>query len=281
MSYLCGIDEPVPVFPDTGGTCCMGADRGPQHCACWRPVYAGTQQDPVGAAVNLIDVGITQPDVSDGMCGDCAYRPGSPEKTGDPKHRGDADELERLAAIGKRFWCHQGMRRIEKWVHPSGAEVAGHPADYAPPIIGTTPYRLDGTPALLCAGWRARRKALLAPFPIEVVDPTTVVDGARYLWIGDDGEYLVLLGHPRRAELDEIVALISRKEDLDEQLLAEGQYTDARMLTQCPEHADSKGTDCRFCDAMGPAEWWLDWGTPDGSNAGKPTYFPIVVWSTC
>ena len=150
-NIICGIDKPRPDFPDLGLNCCYGVSmRG--ACSCWRPVYdAPEQADPVDGAPTV------RPG---GMCGDCAYRPGSPEKTGDPHHRGDATELEMLAEDGRPFYCHDGMRRIVKWVHPSGAEVPGHPADYAPPIVGAVPHRTDGTPAFLCAGWNARRRAL-------------------------------------------------------------------------------------------------------------------------
>lgn len=155
MSCILGIDESQPDFPDLGLTCCYGvAAAGPHACTCWRPVYDHTEQtNPDETA---------QSTVRPRMCGDCAYRPGSPEKTGDPQHRGDATELEILAESGSPFYCHDGMRRIVRWCHPSGAELPGHPADYAPPMVGATPYRTDGKPGLLCAGWDARRRALTA-----------------------------------------------------------------------------------------------------------------------
>ncbi len=157
MNIVCGIDEPLPDLPDLGldVPCCEGSVfRGHRACTCWLPVYDGDQADPDETASRTVRPG--------GMCGDCAYRPGSPEKAGDPEHRGDADELEQLAETATPFHCHDGMRHVVRWVHPSGAEVPGHPADYAPPIVGTVPYRLDGQPALLCAGWNARRRALEA-----------------------------------------------------------------------------------------------------------------------
>jgi hypothetical protein len=153
VNIVCGIDEPRPELPELGLSCCFGATmRG--SCTCWRPVYDGAQTDQLDDTA--------QPTVRPSMCGDCAYRPGSPEKTGDEQHRGDADELERLAGAGEPFSCHDGMRKIVRWLHPSGAEVPGHPADYAPPVVGRTPYRVDGQPAYLCAGWNARRRALTA-----------------------------------------------------------------------------------------------------------------------
>ncbi len=154
MSTWCGFDEPAPDdLPDTGGECCFGASvYGPDRCTCWRPVYTPEQhpdlaEDPVPQARSL-------------MCGDCAYRPGSPEKAGDPGYRGDADELETLAATETPFYCHDGMRRVEKWAHPSGAEVPALDGAYAPPFTGNLPHKTDGTAADLCAGWDARRRAL-------------------------------------------------------------------------------------------------------------------------
>lgn len=162
MIIVCGVDEPRPEFPDLGLTepCCYGVANGTaDNCSCWRPVYDGDQTDRL-----TFDAPVVRPD---GMCGDCAYRPGSPEKSGDPHHRGDPQELEMLAESGRPFFCHDGMRRIVKWVHPTGAEVPGHPADYAPPISGDLPHRTDGTPAYLCAGWDARRRALEAQLSKE------------------------------------------------------------------------------------------------------------------
>lgn len=96
------------------------------------------------------------------MCADCAYRPGSPEKSGDPTVTGSADALEDFAATGARFWCHQGMRRTIALRHLSGAEAPRGAAAYDPPIVDGIPYRADGSPGQLCAGWAARRRALTA-----------------------------------------------------------------------------------------------------------------------
>lgn len=140
-------------LPDTGGACCWGAAAsGPDRCTCWTPVFDRDQAEPVPAI----------PEVRDRMCGDCAYRPGSPEKVGDPEHEGDAETLEHLAASGTPFWCHDGMRRPVVLRHPSGAEIPGHVAAYEPPRIGGIPFRADGRPGLLCAGWAARGRAIAA-----------------------------------------------------------------------------------------------------------------------
>lgn len=149
---MCGIDDPE--LPDTGGGCCMGADvYGPGRCTCWREVYDRDQAPPVPGER------VVRPE---GMCSDCAYRPGSPEKNDDPEFRAAADDLEAWAASGTPFHCHDGMRLLTNRRHPSGAEVPGRPGGYDPPIHDGVPYRADGAPGYLCAGWDARRRALQA-----------------------------------------------------------------------------------------------------------------------
>lgn len=151
-----------PQFPDLGldVPCCESSVYyGPEQCTCWEPVYNLEQQPVDEQARQLLGAGL-EPVTRKQMCGDCAYRPGSPEKSGDESYRGDADFLEHIAAKGERFWCHQGLRIPTKWVHPSGAELPGHPGAYRPPIHDAVPYQADGRPGELCAGWAARNRAL-------------------------------------------------------------------------------------------------------------------------
>ena len=157
---MCGYFSADPEWPDVGEMCCVGsAVYGPERCTCWEPVYDLEQAEPDPQVVRWLAAG-GQPVTRRRMCGDCAYRPGSPERSGDPKHAGDSEYLEELAGTGDRFWCHQGIRRPVEWRHPSGATIPGHPAAYRPPVVGGVPYRADGQPAELCAGWAARRRAL-------------------------------------------------------------------------------------------------------------------------
>lgn len=144
--------------------CCPGAkDNGPGACTCWIPVYNRNQAEPALEIVVALALGEIEPDVQPRMCGDCAYRPGSPEKTGDSDVHGDAALLEHLADTGQRFYCHDGMRSPRAWRHPAGIEIpAVGTGDYQPPIIDGIPYRADGRPGLLCAGWAARHRALTA-----------------------------------------------------------------------------------------------------------------------
>jgi hypothetical protein len=153
------------VLPGMPWQCCDGAiDKGPGGCTCWIPIYDRPQAEPPLDTVVAVALGQLQPDVRDRMCADCAYRPGSPEKTGSDDVNGDAQQLEHLAATGNRFWCHDGMRTPKAWRHPAGIEIPAAPGDgdYQPPIHDGVPYRADGQPGLLCAGWDARRRALQA-----------------------------------------------------------------------------------------------------------------------
>lgn len=128
--------------------CCYGGmHHGPAGCTCWEPVYDVEQADPSLAR---------QPETRATCCGDCAYRNGSPERDDD-----FGVELRDVAGDGSRFYCHVGMRRVAEWRHPSGRTLPGDPADYRPPVLGEVAFKADGTPASLCAGWAAHRRALL------------------------------------------------------------------------------------------------------------------------
>lgn len=163
QAYLCGgtssyaavtfaeqhPDEDDPTVPDEMRWCCGGsAMRGLSACTCWEPVYELDQAEPV-PPTSASDLA-----VRDRGCGDCAFRADSPE-------RADAwseASLFRLADTGTPFWCHDGMRRPLRWKHPAGPVVDGSPDDWHPPKRDGVPYRADGRPALLCAGWAARAR---------------------------------------------------------------------------------------------------------------------------
>lgn len=148
--------------------CCPGRIKdGVAGCTCWFPVYDLPQAAPDDLTIARIALGEQDPEVRPGgMCGDCAYRPGSPEKTNSEDAAYDADTLEHIAATGQRFWCHDGMRVPIAWRHPAGMQIPADPArtgDYKPPIHLAIPYRADGQPGLICAGWNARHRALTHP----------------------------------------------------------------------------------------------------------------------
>ena len=126
--------------------CCLGEGiKGPEWCNCWEPVY-DLEQQPLTPPGD----GEMQPRAD--LCGDCAYRPDSPERA-DPWM---AETLLSLPSTGGMFFCHEGIRRPRLWRHPDGREIAGSPQDYQPPFdeVGR-PYRADGRVAQICAGWAA------------------------------------------------------------------------------------------------------------------------------
>ncbi len=137
-------------LPDAGqGMCCMGAAAlGPTRCTCWTRVYDQPQAPPCEGPMR----------VRDRMCDDCAFRPDSPERSGDARYQHSSEEeLAELAF--EHFACHQGMRRVLRVVHPSGVAVESIDGAYAPPNA-CAPTRADGTPAELCAGWWAARQRM-------------------------------------------------------------------------------------------------------------------------
>jgi hypothetical protein len=115
-------------------------------CYCWRPVFDVEQADPIPPA-SPDDIGVQAR-----MCGDCAFRKGSPERA----YEFEEEALFSLADEGTPFYCHDGMRRPVRWEHPDGRSIPGDPADWQPPMVCGLPYRTDGRPGLLCAGWAAR-----------------------------------------------------------------------------------------------------------------------------
>jgi hypothetical protein len=161
-SFVCGRLLPDYDWPDTGGTCCEGVlNEGPRGCTCWVPEFNGAVREPDELAQKLLAAGI-EPATRPSMCGDCAYRPDSPEKQGHSDYKGDAAFLEDIAHRGERFWCHDGLLLIVRWRHPTGTVVEPPANAYLPKIVAGVPYKRDGQPAFLCAGWAARRKALAA-----------------------------------------------------------------------------------------------------------------------
>jgi hypothetical protein len=158
---LCGPSSTLVDLPDAGDRmCCYGAAMGgPGRCTCWTEVYDHPQTDPDPLAVQLLAAGI-HPVTRRSPCHDCAYRPDSPERTGDERFQGDEEFLQGIVERGERFWCHQGIRMVVALRHPAGVEIPVPPGGYRPARVDAVPYRADGTPAEICGGWAARRRAL-------------------------------------------------------------------------------------------------------------------------
>jgi len=160
--YVCGAGGPPPdaLRTLTGLTgCCLGAaEGGPADCTCWEPIYDLEQQDPDTSQ---------EPAQRAAMCEDCAYRPNSPERSGDPNYSLSGEEGYGVLDLGPSevFWCHQGMRKPKAWRHPLGITVEATGDFYAPPIRLdrergiAVPYKADGSPGDRCAGWAAHRRS--------------------------------------------------------------------------------------------------------------------------
>jgi hypothetical protein len=116
--------------------CYAAANDGPAACTCWEPIFDMEQLPP--------RIGL-EPETRTRQCGDCAYKPDSPERQADPCALLDLEN----------FWCHRGIRRPTSWQHLDGRVRPGSEADYQPPIVDGVPYRADGRPAARCAGWAA------------------------------------------------------------------------------------------------------------------------------
>lgn len=119
-------------------------------------------------------------------------------------------------------------------------------------------------------------------FPETIIKAAAERNGLRYLLIGDDPNWIVVLGHPA---VDTIIELVRVVDDglypEDEVTVKDLSYTWARLLTKCPDHEiEDERVPCHFCHAgVSPEEWWLDWDKAEG-NRETPGYFPVVVWET-
>ena len=81
-------------------------------------------------------------------CHDCAYRAGSPERAA------DNDEIPTYSRH-QPFMCHQGLAKVTRWVHPTGAVILPSGDDYQPIQHLDAIWLADGRPGEYCAGWAA------------------------------------------------------------------------------------------------------------------------------
>lgn len=133
--------------------CCWeAANDGPAWCTCWVPEYDVEQAEPDPAL---------EPVTRTTMCDDCAFRPGSPERSGDGRYD-NATNDGAVPDIDGVFFCHQGVRRPLRWRHPAGITIEAEVHAYRPPLLqrgrDVVPYKADGTPADRCAGWAAHQR---------------------------------------------------------------------------------------------------------------------------
>lgn len=160
LDHICGTSDlaAIGLFARVLGRlknepCCVSsAEDGPDACTCWEPVYDYDQAPTIA-------IGLDHVETRSEMCHDCAFRPDSPERQGDPLHNYNSDDDLRGL---EHFWCHQGMRKPIAYRHPYGIEITADHDAYNPPIrtisgVGV-PFKADGTPGDRCAGFEAWKR---------------------------------------------------------------------------------------------------------------------------
>ena len=150
-----------------GGWCCYGsAGFGTvERCTCWEPIYDLPEQHRPMVGVPPVE--------RPAPCWDCAYRTDSPEWQQD-----GGEHLADLAHGRGQFFCHDGIRRVIAYRHEgTGLVRPAGPGDYQPPIVTDqgrqAPYRADGLPGFICAGWAARHRRAGQPTIRPRTAPTT------------------------------------------------------------------------------------------------------------
>lgn len=142
---ICGPGLYLPA-PDKTDLCCWESiDSNGKECSCWEPIVwpEPTRKLQRGPAA-----------IRPSMCGDCAYRPGSPERAAE-----GGEQLD--AAPWDPFHCHDGMPKVVGFTHPKVPDVSflaywvGDRDDYKPLQAGGRAWKADGSPAVLCGGWGA------------------------------------------------------------------------------------------------------------------------------
>jgi hypothetical protein len=161
MTFVCGgpsaPSEALRVLSRLTSCCEGAAYDGPTACTCWEAEYDAEQVPPDEAA---------EPVTRAEMCADCAFRPDSPERSGDDRYEHSDGDLAGL----DHFWCHQGMRKPARWRHPLGITVEADVDAYNPPrrvreVDGervAVPYKANGSPGDRCGGFDAWKRLRLA-----------------------------------------------------------------------------------------------------------------------
>lgn len=135
---------PPSIAEDADMRFCCDAEayRGPQYCTCWT-LRIEVYEQGLPWSVDLPGKRALR------CCGDCAYKPGSPEREEDVRLPTTEDHP---------FYCHVGMPKAIGWEHPDGTFIPLEPEEgdaYMPVYVWGIPYTKNGMPAELCAGWAA------------------------------------------------------------------------------------------------------------------------------
>lgn len=147
--------------PDPANPCWEACALDGQDCAMWEAVY---WPEPERDALQ-----VGPENVAPRACGDCAYRPGSPER------RENDGDLPLGFDPEKPFYCHTGMSALVGYTHAElgvSMLVSALPSMQDGFLIGSLDYSVvqdpdrrrgwmaDGRPLVVCGGWWAHaRKA--------------------------------------------------------------------------------------------------------------------------
>lgn len=152
----CGPRTGLPC-PDPDGIPCWEACAADgTDCAVWEPIY---WPEPTRDPAELQHGPEPRRPLA---CGDCAYRPDSPER------RDNDGALPATFDPSRPFHCHDGMPALVGWTHPGvgwsvlastmptmqdGFLIGSY--DYSPHQHGGRGWQHDGQPLVVCAGWAA------------------------------------------------------------------------------------------------------------------------------
>lgn len=153
-AFMCGATGGTGVpCPEPGVPCWDACALDGSDCGVWEPVF---RPEPHG------DLQEGPSPVRAKACGDCAYKPGSPER------RANDGDLPRGFDLNRPFHCHDGMPALRGWTYPGldySLWAGGLPSmqdgfligsyDYQPVQRNGRGWQADGRPLVVCAGWAA------------------------------------------------------------------------------------------------------------------------------
>jgi hypothetical protein len=124
-------------------------------------------------------------------------------------------------------------------------------------------------------------------FPQQVLESADVRGGLQFLYLGEDAEHWVFLGHPYHRDVLAAAAVIAKDDGYDwtaDELPERSQldYTWAKVLTACEDHGPGRDGHCWKCRQFDDeGAWVLVWHARNEDSKvhrGEPGFFPIVLW---
>lgn len=102
----------------------------------------------------------------------------------------------------------------------------------------------------------------------------------RYMFLGEDSEWLMILGHVPDGELADAVSVPGVGVDTDGDWAVVTRWTYASMHDMCPQHL-TWFEGCESCRILredgGPLVLLTARADPDDAERGKPGWFPVTV----